>query len=128
MRKVGNLGSGFQHQGNHEKVEMLYKLAVVLCSEHNANFVNGIGLALLSGPVASLGNPQKAAQLLGASDSLLKAMGLDPNPSDQLEIDRYDAAVRKQLTEKAFQIAWDKGQAMSLDQATAFALEETEDR
>jgi hypothetical protein len=55
-------------------------------------------------------------------------MGLDPNPSDQLEIDRYEAAVRKQLTEEAFKVAWDKGQAMSLEQATAFALEETEDK
>ena len=51
-------------------------------------------------------------------------MGLDPNPSDQLEIERYEVAVREQLTEEAFKVAWEEGQTMSLEQATAFALEE----
>jgi non-specific serine/threonine protein kinase len=121
---VGNLGSVFQYQGNHKQAGKLFKRALVLASEHSANFVNGIGIALLSGPVASQGDPLRAAQLLGASDSLLKAMGLDPNPSDQLEIDRYEAAVREQLSEEDFESAWAKGQAMSLEQANAFALEE----
>ena len=64
----------------------------------------------------------RAAQLLGASDTLLKAMGLCLQPPDQPEIDRIEASVREQLSEQAFRSAWEKGQAMSLEQAITFAL------
>jgi len=36
--------------------------------------------------------------------------------------------VRTQLDEEAFKSAWEKGQAMSLEQAIAFALEDETDK
>ena len=90
----------------------------------NAKYPLALDLAGLSGTAAARGDPERAAQLLGASYGLLKAMGLGQQPADQVELDRYEAAVREQICEAAFKAAWERGQNMSLEQAIAYALEE----
>jgi hypothetical protein len=45
-------------------------------------------------------------------------------PTDQAEINRFETSIREQLDEEAFRSAWEKGQAMSLDEAIAYALDE----
>jgi tetratricopeptide (TPR) repeat protein len=119
----GNLGLVAQYQGRYEQAESHMIKALRLLIDLNTKYVLALALVILSGPVAALGNPERAAQLLGASDALLKAMGLGLQPADQPEVDRFTAAVRQQLDEETYQSAWAKGQAMSLEQATAFALE-----
>jgi predicted ATPase/DNA-binding CsgD family transcriptional regulator len=119
----GNLGLVAQHQGRYEQAESHMIKALRLLIDLNTKYVLALALVILSGPVAARGNPERAAQLLGASDALLKAMGLGLQPADQPEVDRFTAAVREQLDEETYQSAWAKGQAMSLEQATAFALE-----
>jgi len=47
------------------------------------------------------------------------------DPSDQKEIDHYLAVVREQLNEATFAKAWNDGSEMTLEQAVAFALDET---
>jgi non-specific serine/threonine protein kinase len=113
-----------QHQGNYEQAESRIKKALVLSRGLKTKYPLAMDLASLSGPVAARGDPERAARLLGASDALLKAMGLGLQPQDQPEIDRYEAAIREQLGEEAFNSAWAKGQAMSLEEAVAYALGE----
>jgi non-specific serine/threonine protein kinase len=121
---LGNLGLISQHKGDYQQAEARIKKALDLFYFIKNKYPLALTLAFFAGPVASQGNPERAAQLLGASDGLLKAMGLAQQPSDQPVIERYEAAVREQLDEGAFNSAWEKGQAMSLEQAIAFALEE----
>jgi predicted ATPase/DNA-binding CsgD family transcriptional regulator len=121
--QLANLGLVAQHRGNYKLAESRFKEALTLSKNLNAKYPLALHLAGLSGPAGAFGNPERAAQLLGASDGLLKTMGLRQQPSDQPEIDRYEAAIRKQLDDDAFRSAWEKGQAMSLEQAIAFALE-----
>lgn len=83
-----------------------------------------IGLAGLAGSLGKLGAPDKAARLLGASTAMLGTMGVPYPPSDQREVARYLADIRAQLDEDAFTAAWEEGQAMTLQQAVAYALEE----
>jgi predicted ATPase/DNA-binding CsgD family transcriptional regulator len=119
-----NLGLVAQNRGNYELAESHFKEALILFRSLNAKYSLALDLAGLSGTAAARGDPERAAQLLGASDSLLEAMGLGQQPADQPEIDRFEAAVREQLTEEAFKAAWEKGQNMSLEKAIAYALEE----
>jgi len=125
--QLANLGLVSQHLGNYNQAESMIKQGLVLCKELNAKYPFPVFIAILSGPVASRGDPERAAQLLGASDALFKTMGLGLQPPDQPEIDRYEADVRQQLDVDAFKSAWEKGQAMSLEQAIVFALEEEAD-
>jgi predicted ATPase len=113
---INNLGIIAYHQGNYEQAISFYKDALVLSRDLNAKYPIAIHLAVLSGPVAAQGDLNRAARLLGASDALLKAMGLRLQPADQPEVNQYESAVRTQLSEEIFKLAWEKGQAMSLEQ------------
>ena len=123
--QLANLGLVDQHRCNYESAESMIKQGLILIDSLHTKYPVPVYLAILSGPVAARGDPERAACLLGASDSLFKTMGgLGLQPTDQAEIDRFEAAVRGQLGADAFQSAWGQGQVMSLEQAIAFALED----
>jgi hypothetical protein len=84
--------------------------------------IAGIGSA--AGPLGKLGKLEKAARLLGASAALMAGMGGDHQSGDQHEIAKYTAEVRAQLDEATFDAAYAEGQAMTLEQAMAYALAE----
>jgi hypothetical protein len=68
------------------------------------------------------GNPQFAAQLLGAVESALKALRAVVEP-DVLPIHtQMLAAVREQLGEAAFESAWEEGAGWSLEDAVQRVL------
>jgi len=68
------------------------------------------------------GDPQRAAQLLGAVESALKAL----NAVMEIEVKHLHAqtlaAVREQLGQSAFQSAWEAGRKWSLEDTVGFAL------
>ena len=84
-----------------------------------------IALALtgLAGVLAMTGRPEQAAQFLGAADSILEGLG-QLEPADQKDFDFYVSIVQGQLEELAFEKAWTKGRAMSMNQAIEHAVEE----
>jgi hypothetical protein len=51
-------------------------------------------------------------------------MGAKLQPADQIEVDRYLAAIKEQLDERSFEDALANGRDMSLEEAVSFALEE----
>jgi tetratricopeptide (TPR) repeat protein len=69
--------------------------------------------------MAAEGQLEVAARLFGAGDVL--AEGILP-PAHQQEIARHLATVRSQLDEATFAAAWAEGQALTLEQAIAEAL------
>jgi len=79
-------------------------------------------LVTFAGSIAALGQLERAARLVGASEAALERMGAFHQPTDKPEIDRIIADVRARLDNTTFQIAWAEGQALSLDQAVANAL------
>lgn len=84
-----------------------------------------IGLAGLAGPLSKLGQPQKAACLLGASAAMLETMGLPYPPSDRDEVALYVADVRAQLDDETFAAAWAQGRAMTMGEAVALVMEKS---
>jgi predicted ATPase len=83
--------------------------------------VAGSGLALLAGPLARLGEPEKAAKLFSAAQHLLR---VGHQPSDAPEYVLYIADLQAQLDEATLAAAWAEGRAMTLEQAVAYALED----
>jgi predicted ATPase/DNA-binding CsgD family transcriptional regulator len=75
----------------------------------------------LAGPLCMLGQPVKAARLLGASAALFDEMGAADHPTDYEQVAKYRAEARAQLGESAFEAAWNEGQAMTLAEAVAYA-------
>ena len=76
----------------------------------------------LGGVAAARQQPERAARLFGAAiedNTLISVM----EPAEQADTERCIAAARAQLDETVFAVAWAEGQAMTLEQAIAYALE-----
>jgi non-specific serine/threonine protein kinase len=118
------LASIAMHHGEYRQAEMLERESLEMEVELGTKYYIGLSLACLSGPVAMQGHPKHAAILLGASESVLDTMGAKLQPADQIEVDRYLAAIKEQLDERSFEDALANGRDMSLEEAVSFALEE----
>lgn len=75
----------------------------------------------LAGPLSKLGQPSKAARLLGAAAALFREMGAFDHPTDYEQVAKYRAETRALLGEAAFQEAWNEGQVLTLEEAVAYA-------
>ncbi len=73
---------------------------------------------------ASVAHPQRAARLMGAGTALEAAHGLLILSPDKAIAERLIAETRGRLAPEDFETAWVEGQAMSLDEVIAYALEE----
>ena len=116
-----NLALVAYHLGEYERARRFF--LDVIRHWREMGTIKGDFLAYLAGPLSKLGMPEKAARLLGAAAASLDELGIDYHPSDQQEVAKYTADVRAQLDQAAFEAAWAEGQAMTLDEAIGYALE-----
>ena len=70
-------------------------------------------------------NAEQAVQLFARAESLREAIKLPISTRDQVDYDHHLASARANLGEEAFSTAWATGQAMTLEQVIALALQET---
>nr|MBA2449131.1 hypothetical protein [Chloroflexota bacterium] len=64
----------------------------------------------------------RALRLAGAAAALRAALGAIPSPAAQTLLERRLSSARQALDEDAAAMAWSEGQALSLDEAVAYAL------
>jgi hypothetical protein len=88
-----------------------------------ANALGHKGSCSRAGP----GRAGPDGRLLGAAGPALSATGTSVPPTDRVTLERVVAGVRSRLGEAAFAAAWTAGQAITLEQAAAYALEDTPD-
>jgi len=117
-----NLGVLAYRRGDYQLSRDLIRRGMTLSLNLGTNYGLASHLATLAGPVAALGQPRKAARLLGAANTHLQALGLDQQPADQPDLRRFLQAVLQALGEDEFQAEWDRGQAMTLQEAVDWAL------
>ena len=82
-----------------------------------ANVLSNMGLSM-----HHLNHDEPAARLLAAAASLREASGVGVAPHEQVAYTQTSDAIRQMLGNEAFAVVWREGQAMSLDQASAYAL------
>ncbi len=121
---MGNLSYVAMHQGDYLRAAAFLREGLTMMVELNYKYYFGLSKAMLAGPVGASGQPELAARLFGASESILQDLGASLQPADKIEIDRYQDDVRAQLDERTFEKAWAEGRAMSLEDAVALALDE----
>jgi predicted ATPase/class 3 adenylate cyclase len=73
------------------------------------------------------GEPSRAARCLAAAEAGRSALGMRIEPSGVAEHDQAVSEIGAALGEDAFAAAWAEGEAMTLDEAIAFALEDEPD-
>ena len=79
------------------------------------------GFACVAG---AKGEAERAARLWGAAQALHETKGIPRDTDFLAEADARISAVRSGMGEEAWEEAWRKGRAMTLDEAVSYALEE----
>jgi hypothetical protein len=93
---------------------------------HSDPNLAAMALAGVSGVLAARGRAKDAARLAGAARVQFLAIPRRLDPVDRGDWERIQAEVRAQLDEASFASAWAEGQAMTVEEAIAYALENVE--
>jgi predicted ATPase/DNA-binding SARP family transcriptional activator len=109
-------------QGDYVKAEGLFRECLKLNQELGHQMGITACVAALAEGIAAQGDQVRALELFGAVDASLEAMNSQMFSPDQIEYERYLAAVRVGLDETTLNAAWAKGRAMTLEQAVDYAL------
>ena len=120
-----NLGFVALHQGDDTIAAAYFEESLEFALQGDHDEVTTC-LAGLAGLAAARGHFEQAARLFGAVEMLLTASGEDHDPSNRMACDSSLALVRGQLEEDTFAMAWAAGQAMTLEQAITYVLEEAD--
>jgi predicted ATPase/DNA-binding SARP family transcriptional activator len=109
-----------------------YRKAIALCKESlslNRELGDPRGVLASVSAFADIavvqGKFERGATLISAVETQLAAMGMRLLPVDKLESERNLVLLLSKLDEKTLNKFWAKGKAMALDDAIAFALQET---
>ena len=119
-----NLGYVAYREGDYELAKA-FQLAVLANREFSRKRLWLVTvLAALAGPLAKLGEPEKAVRMLSASARLMSELGLSVHPNDAPIIEQYKVDLRALLDENTYANAWAVGQLMTYDEAVEYALGE----
>jgi hypothetical protein len=122
---LGYLGLIALREGDAEQAQALYQQSLSLSEDigHKVGVVDA--LAGLAEVAEYLGQLKRGARLFSAADAFYDMHGFIFHTIYRLEYERSRARVREQLDRATFNALWAEGQAMSLEEAIAYALEES---
>jgi non-specific serine/threonine protein kinase len=120
LGEVAFFNKQWTQAGNLHQESLRYKVEVMDKGGIAHSFE---GLAQVA---AASEEPERAATLWGAADSLRQALNNPLDPSRSQMYTSLIPTVIEQLGEAAFAIAWSRGQALSLSEAVAVALGEAD--
>jgi non-specific serine/threonine protein kinase len=121
---LGNLGEVARRQGDHARATVLLGECTALYRVLGDKRRLAECLEELAGLAAALGRPHSAAMLGGAAGALRESLGSPAEPMEQASIETTTGTARAALGDAAFAAAWVAGQALSLEEAVAYALDQ----
>jgi predicted ATPase/class 3 adenylate cyclase/Tfp pilus assembly protein PilF len=121
-----NLGLVARHEGDYAGAHTLYAESLTLFQELEDRRGIAYVLEMLAALAAVENRAARSVCLSGAAQAVREATGSTLPAVDQQE--RYDrlTALQETLGNAAYAAAWEEGQAMVLEQATAYALKEAQ--
>jgi len=121
---LSNLGEMAKEQGDYAAARALYEESLAIRRELGDKYGIAYTLEAIAELAAAQGQSEPAAKLWAAADALREAIGSPLPPKEKEELDRNVALMRASLGEEAFAAAWEQGQAMTIEQAIEYALQE----
>jgi non-specific serine/threonine protein kinase len=107
----------------HEQAASQLRETLVLGRELGDQYLLVFVLADLAKVEVARGRPGRAARLGGAVAALQGPLGITMAPEENRDREQVLASAREQLGEAPFRQAWESGQALSLEEAVAGALD-----
>ena len=114
---LNELGRVALDQGDIDRAAALFRESLKLSWEPENEIDISLSLVGLAGVAAELGQPARAAQLLGAAKAGHESIGRSLTPVERGMFDRFAASTRAQLDDATFALMWAEGQKMTLEQA-----------
>jgi predicted ATPase/DNA-binding XRE family transcriptional regulator len=111
-------------QNDPARAAPLLRESLTLCPEWNQPDHLAAGLAGLGAVAGAQGDPIRAARLFGAADAVHHRAGTHFLPWEGAALRRYETAAWAQLPAAAWETAYAAGQALTIAQARACALNE----
>ena len=99
----------------------LYRESLSLSWETGLNPIVQSALEGFACVAGAKGEAERAARLWGAAQALHETKGIPRDPDFLAEADARISAVRSGMGEEAWEEAWRKGRAMTLDEAVSYA-------
>jgi tetratricopeptide (TPR) repeat protein len=122
-RFAHSLGYLAQHEGDYARAESQFRKSLVMFRRLGNRRGMAECMAGLAGLKARQGNAEWGAVMLNAAESALKVTGGAWWPADRVEVEANQELIRSALTEAEWTAAQKRGNAMTLEQALAFASE-----
>jgi non-specific serine/threonine protein kinase len=126
IHALGAMGHFESEEGDYARARALYQESLLLRRKlgHQLALAQSLeDLAALAGRERQF---ERAIRLLGAGEAFCETLGARPPVAIAAWYERTVAEGRAALGEAAFAAAWAEGRATTLDQAIAYALEETD--
>ena len=117
---LGHLSSMAYTQGDYGRAKALCAQSLALAYELGDRRMISSELLDMGMVALRLGQPERAAKLIGTAEDLAMNTGIPFQPEENIMEE-----IRTQLSESTFESLQSEGRAMPLDQAIALALEET---
>jgi len=124
-RLIHTLGYIAQYEEDFERAESQFRNSLTMFRRLGNRRGIAECLAGLAGLKARQGEVKWGTTMLSAGESLLLSTGGAWWPADRVEVERNREMMRSALTDDEFTKAWKTGGAMTIDQAIAFASNES---
>jgi predicted ATPase len=122
-RLVHTLGYIAQHEGDYARAESQFSKSLTMFRQLGNRRGMAECMAGLAGLKVRQGNAEWGAIMLSAAETVLKVTGGEWWPADRLEVEANQELIGSALSESELTTAQKKGEAMTLEQALAFAFE-----
>jgi predicted ATPase/transcriptional regulator with XRE-family HTH domain len=121
-----SLGTIAEAQGDYDRAEASYAeaLSMLLVSGFRVGRMGAMALEGMAGVAAAQRQPERAAHLFSAANALRTRIGAPICPANHAWHERQMAALGTALGDEALRAAWERGEAISAEQAINYALEE----
>jgi DNA-binding CsgD family transcriptional regulator/tetratricopeptide (TPR) repeat protein len=108
-------------QGDRYQAETQHHEALRLWDKTGQRVCLAASLEALAGLAAEQGRGEYAARLFGAAHAFRRTIGYVRAPAEQAAHDADLASARQGLSAQTFAAAWEQGEALSLEEAVAYA-------
>jgi len=125
---LDNLGWAALMRGEHQRAEDFSKECLQLCLDLGDKLVAAEALEALACSFGARGETERVPKLFGAARTLREEVGYRHDSREHALREPYLSSARSQLTAEAWERACKEGQAMTLEVAVSYALEENGNR
>lgn len=117
-----NLGNALRAQGDYEMATPLYHESLQINRDLGDRWMLAYLLENIGVLSVLQNNPVRALQLVAAAADLRESAGTPLSPTERSQLQQALAPARHSLGEAAANLAWQKGQSLTLEEAIVLAL------